>query len=405
MQTVSRKAAGSHRSPLWVGYAIPLVSLLALAGVVRAHGQLPYPNISYITWDHYKYIAMAMSPLGADPLVHQAPFCWRILTPWLVHILPLSVTTGFWVVTVAGLALATLGLMWFLRALGLSHAAAVAGGLAFVLLPQATGFTLWDYMLVDPLALALQVIAMACAVSRRGPWLVCALALNAFAKETVLFAALFALSHALERRDWRMLRWSVIGLGVSGAILLGLHVAIQSGQSYSLLQQFQVVNAVYGKNVLFIVYRVVDTFGGTWGILLPLAVLQTLHAPRVSLRPSFFLLFLAATAQVLVAVNSGRVVVYAYPVVIAAALFEIEYLAAQYRFPRGLLWTVIALAQAPWVMDWTRLWSAPSRYTLEVDLLVVEAVLCMASATIFAWAIVSWAKRQIGLTSASRHLA
>jgi glycosyltransferase involved in cell wall biosynthesis len=37
--------------------------------------------------DNLYYQAMAQNPFSSNPMVHTGPFCWRVLTPWLVHLL------------------------------------------------------------------------------------------------------------------------------------------------------------------------------------------------------------------------------------------------------------------------------------------------------------------------------
>src|SRR5579859_6374408 len=113
----------------------PLALLAGLAALVRGHWQLPYPDARWAYADHYRYIAIAQQPFGSsNPLAHEPPFCWRILTPLVVHLLPLPTLDGFWLVTLAGLAGAVLALQWALRGLGLPTGAVAAGGLVLVLL-------------------------------------------------------------------------------------------------------------------------------------------------------------------------------------------------------------------------------------------------------------------------------
>src|SRR5262245_18373402 len=121
------------RFSAWIWLA-PLLALGALALYVRASGLMPTAGLGP-AGDHLRYIALAHQPFGSsDPLAREAPYAWRVLTPLLVWATPFGVATGFWLVTLLGLATATLGLEWFLSGLGLSRATAVAGGLCFVAL-------------------------------------------------------------------------------------------------------------------------------------------------------------------------------------------------------------------------------------------------------------------------------
>src|SRR5438094_2802170 len=92
----------------WVAQmAGPLAVLALLAALMTRHGRLPYPDARF-PYDQYTYIAMAQHPLNAGALLGAtlpriAPYCWRLLTPLLVHVLPMPVLSGFWVVTVGSL--------------------------------------------------------------------------------------------------------------------------------------------------------------------------------------------------------------------------------------------------------------------------------------------------------------
>jgi len=322
-------------------HAIPVAVLLILAYVVSRHGQLPYPDARFHYWDHYRYIAMSQHPFSADPLVRGAPFGWRILTPLVVHILPLPVTTSFWLVTLCGLIGATLALEWFLHGLGLQTSDVVWGALAFVCLGATTGFALWTYLYVDSLAYALLALVLACAVQRQGLLLLVTTVLLALAKETAIFGAVFAVAWAVAQRDRSMTRWAVGALAACIVVLAALRYALPT--DYSLLGSMHEVFATTGTSPSKILARLVLATAGTWTILLPLAVLQLLHPPRIARSPAFILLVVLSTAQFLVALNIERTVGYAFPAIIAASAFEVKYLAERLKVGTWIMW-VLALA-------------------------------------------------------------
>lgn len=315
-------------------YLAPIALLFVLALLVRGHGRIPYTApIWVMNGVQARYLAMATHPFSMEALVREPPFCWRILVPLIVHIMPVPAPTGFWFLTVLGLAVATLALEWFLRGLDLPPAAASAGGFAFVLLGPAVGFTLWDYMLVDPVSFALLALALGCAVHRRGPLLLATLLIFAAMKETALVGAAFGIFWAFEKRDWQLLRWAVSGLlGVIGIIAV-IRLAIPASAPYSYLTEMQTILSA-----------TVDA----WNVLLPLAILQLIHRPRVWRSLAFVSVLIIANAQLIIAANTQRLVVYAFPVVIAAAVFEIEYLAGRLQVSRWLLWVPALTLEFVW---------------------------------------------------------
>ncbi len=81
--------------------------------------------------------------------------------------------------------------------------------------------------------------------------------------------------------------------------------------------------------------------------LFPLALLQLRHHPNFwrSLACSGFLL--GATAQIIVSTDVERVVVYGFPVIIAACCWEVEWIARAARWAAWLPWLVIWAIEAP----------------------------------------------------------
>ncbi|MBN2054535.1 hypothetical protein JW905_06410, partial [bacterium] len=41
------------------------------------------------------YAAMARGPFSNDPMTRNPPFCWRVLAPCIVHLLPWDTLDGF----------------------------------------------------------------------------------------------------------------------------------------------------------------------------------------------------------------------------------------------------------------------------------------------------------------------
>jgi hypothetical protein len=333
-------------------------------------GQIDFGKVrEYAFMDQYRYVAMAQHPFGPQALVHEPPFCWRLLAPLIVHVMPMSAIAGFWWLTVLSLIGATLALMWFLRGLGLPRGATVAGGSAFVLLTYVSGFTLWDYMLVDPLAIALLTLTMACAVHRRGPLLVLTLLALAVTKETALLGGLFGLVWAWEHRDARMVRWASAGLAAAALVFVAIHVVVPADQPYNVLTQLRLWSGIRHNSLAYFESRASASMVDAWSVLLPLAALQLLHAPRVWRMRSFIILLAGAYAQMFIASDVQRLVVYASPVVIAACAFEVEYLARWSTISRWWFWGPTLLLEAVWWLGTYATWYRAVRTPLVLVLI------------------------------------
>src|SRR5262249_46310785 len=123
----------------------------------------------------------------ASPLAHEAPFAWRIAVPWIAGHLPfLSVESGFWVVSIVGLAGAALCVRWVTLGFGLSRASALAVALAFLSLPFASGYLLFDSAMTDGPAMALLFLAVGATLYRRPRLLVFATLAGIVVRESAI---------------------------------------------------------------------------------------------------------------------------------------------------------------------------------------------------------------------------
>src|SRR5438067_12277627 len=141
----------------------------------------------------------------------------RLLGPLIVRAMPLDAQDGFFVLTVASLALTAI-LMWMAAGevlVGKDRRALAAIPLLFgtwVVAPN-----LREFGLIDPLAWAFVAGVWLCTL-RRNWWLAAAIAaVGVIAKEVVVLAALAAAAAALDRRK----PWIAIGVAVP-ALLVAL---------------------------------------------------------------------------------------------------------------------------------------------------------------------------------------
>jgi hypothetical protein len=140
-------------------------------------------------FDAYAYLAMAEHP----SFFTVAPWGYRVLTPWLVHLLPVgNVARGFRYVTLGGLTLAGGLLFLFLRRLGHHPGAALAGVAAFALSPPV-GEAIRNRFLAEPLGIVLVVLFLLALETGTGLAVYCLLALLAALCKEGLLAVLLPL--------------------------------------------------------------------------------------------------------------------------------------------------------------------------------------------------------------------
>ena len=365
------------RRVLWL---VPLGVLGLLAALIAWHGTIPYPDAHYDFADHERYLSLAQQPFGSrDPLAQEAPFRWRLVVPlvvWVLHTtLGLPLTTGFWLLTLLGLASATLALWWLLEGLGLSGEVRLAGTLAFVLLGPAVAFNLWLPYLVDPLALAIAILIMALAVHRIWWPLPLLAVVGAATKETTLLVLVCALVLAWSTRDRAGMVLSSIGVGLAGLVLGALHLLLPAAGGWTVARTFQISLGQSASHLpyslpvitlLLLSYRLLGVTVGAWLLLFPLALVALLWR-RSPWRPhvAWVLLGIAGLAQVFVNTDNDRhAVLVAAPAFVLAACLGVERLTTRWRCSRWAIWGPVLVIQAYWSLGYAAWDGLPVRTSM-----------------------------------------
>lgn len=348
-----RQTAEVNRTKFdWKAPVIVVAGLAsALAVIWLVQGFIPYPTPDNLPtrWDHYRYIAMAQNPFGSDdPLVREAPYSWRILTPWLVYFSPLPWRVSFMLLTLVGLGGGAYVLYLYLRHQGYSEAAGIFGlGLFFSL--GGLIFNLEDFYLSDPLAL-LAVAALFfwlwplqansttkgfVGVREWWPGLVI-LCLGVTAKETV--AAALVMIMTANRLSWqaKLVLWLV-----PLAVLVGIRIILPSSNNYSIFGEMNDVlsNQFFGNGLSTLAARLNFAFLGTWGPALVLVFyhpIETLVYFKERWLEMVFLIIIYG--QLFIAHNVDRLLVYGFIVVIPLLVCKAAQLSEVTRIPLyGLL--------------------------------------------------------------------
>lgn len=153
--------------------------------VVAVHGLSIGPRFDRFVlpaFDGHVYAAMAESPR----IFTLAPWGYRILMPFLVHLFPFgSAAEGYYWLNIFLLSGAVWAVGYWLRQLGFGPGAAALAGLALAVSPPLTGLLEYQ-VLVDPLALLIFVLILNELMSPRLLVLAGLFALGAITKEICL---------------------------------------------------------------------------------------------------------------------------------------------------------------------------------------------------------------------------
>ena len=309
--------------------------------------------------DNLYYQAMAQNPFSSDPMVHRAPFCWRILTPWLVYLLTklgLSVPGGFLLITMLSLLGTAIGVYVLLRLFGATPWLALAVAL-LVQTQYAPGlFALWDYAYTDPLSYLMMVLAFICYWQDRPRWLLVVLALGVLNREAALYPVVAFAGEQVIHRDWRRLKAYLPAYIIPVLIYIVLQHAIYQIGHYSLAgtalpQRLSLAGrpstiSLFG-NVNPIALNVYHLTINSYGLLLPLFILQVIHPPYFVRRPLvwIFLLVIAIPSTIFGGDNE-RLMFVAFPVFAVAAWYEVRWLAQWLKIPATAIGFFLVLVQS-----------------------------------------------------------
>lgn len=262
-----------------------------------------------------------------------APYCWRVLVPWIAKLQPWSIQAGFFSVTLASLVATGPVIYFMVRSGGATRSAATAIVVLFFSLGWAARYSLSDFWVPDATAMLLTCTAMWMVISKRWYLAAVTIAIGVCAKESVVFVAPLAFTwHARGLTDWSAWRRAVLSGAPAILIVIGLRLLIQPENGngtylasmppeisrfpelfgdYNYATRFQeiVVDDRWAHRDWNDLDRyLVDPFGLP---LLLLAVAGAIVAPRRLLRLSPF--FVLVYAQLFFASDSQRLLVLAFP--------------------------------------------------------------------------------------------
>lgn len=289
-----------------------------------------YDQYTLPGFDAYVYMAMADAP----SVFTLSPWGYRILTPWIVRLLPMATADGFKALSLVGLTLAGGLLYLFLRRLGHGALLSLLGVLAYALSAPAEA-AVADPFLVEPLTFGLVVALLLAVEAGAGVAPLALLAvLAALAKEgTLVFLPLVYFVRRDRDGDKRAALTAVLAALPAVAVTLLLRTWWASAAAPALPA---------GDTLWLALWRLIERWPDWWravvlGGLLPLAILGAL---RSSARPLLerYGYFLAVTLALpfFASVYTGdpsvpffagdipRLLIYPLPILIALALEGLE---------------------------------------------------------------------------------
>lgn len=322
----------------------------AIAALMSIEGPIPWADPRFADYDHNSYLAMARDGIGAPGRASTPPYCWRVLTPWLVRMIPLPLPAGFFLVSFTALVGSALGIYILCRGAGLSHAWSLAGEVSFLSFFWAAGFNTWNYLMVDAMSLLIVITGLAVVESRRGHPRTRQVAvgaimmLGALNKESYLVLAAAALVFWWrEERGGPAKRLVAAVAPVVPAVVVSILVrmaitadpaAMKEFPSYSLST---VLGSMVAARLATLPRWMAEALVDPWG---PLVIVPLILGPLAALRwgakhPHRLALLAVALAQTFFGTSVGRLVIAAAPVACLFAMESLRDLVAARRSGHG----------------------------------------------------------------------
>lgn len=286
-----------------VGLAMVVTTLLAFV-FIGSSGRV-------ITPDANAYYDRSFHPFEKSG---DAPYIYRLLTPFLVNLLPMDHLIGFGLVNSAGFALLLFLTYYYIKRLSASKVYGLLG-IAFLASCPVFVYTLSNTCLTDSLSFVFLIAAFIGLLERNDKLYLIALTVGVLNKETILLTVPLYFLLALEKRSFLIsLRNSVAVALPAVAILLAVRVYFGTGEYHSAGTIEDVLEFHSHESILRIGFLAYSTFGVLW--LLFLFGLK--KANDRFLRYSLVFVPLVF-AQLIIATDIARMLFIAFPVVMPIA--------------------------------------------------------------------------------------
>jgi len=305
-----RESRDRSKEFLVVAATAMLVSLILWSRTAKL---LPGTALFAAPADHHKYIRMAQDGVMS---LHIAPYSWRVLTPLIVHFLPGTLIVRFQLVAFLSLWTSAILVYYICRRSAFDRTLSMAGLLLFCSLGYAVKFNMFDFWLSDPLAFVFVLTSILLLLDDRILLFAFTLAIGVLAKESVIFVAPLYYSFK-QAKPWEgRLALKTLALALPSVVVLAiLRLANPADNGYSLTGAMS--QAIHGRAADF-VPTLVHVFSA-FGLLLPILALVGGRGSVAVLR-RYWPFVVGVLAQLLFALNTQRLVVLGFPVVVLMAL-------------------------------------------------------------------------------------
>ena len=332
---MSERAASPRAAVAWGALAAALLLFVNVAYVAASLGLVHKPR-RVLETDHFRYIEMARQPFAEEPLARTAPFCWRVLTPWLAHGLTLTglgLNPAFYLLTNIFLFAFLLTLFLYLRDLDHGLPLSLFGVALAGLVQGAVRWYEYQYWMTDPLCLFLVALAFRLIRRRSDAALGLVSVAGVLTRESFVLVLPYYVLRRLRDSGWGVAlgrALAVSGLAI-GVLVLVRHLIVPANDPETL----RTIARAVGFRLRHLLDNQLYLLSfGSFGVLF--ALIWLLPGRLFSwCRTRYDEAAFVALAYLSLAMgnNTERLLAYALPVVLPLALGQLETFSRQARVP------------------------------------------------------------------------
>lgn len=322
----------------WGVLAAALLLIVNAAYVASSLGFLHKPR-KVLETDHFRYLEMARGPENQDAPIRTAPFCWRVLTPWLARQLSrtgLGLNAAFYLLTNVFLFAFLLSLFLHLADLGHGLGPSLLGVALAGLVQGAVRWYEYQYWMTDPLCLFLVMLAFRLIHRGRDALLGVVTLAGVLARESYLIVLVPYVLQAVRTRRRGALAPAVGTAFLAVAVLLLLRHRILPTNDPDTLRTMERALAFRIRH--FFENQAYLLSVGSFGVLFPMMLLSPGRLVEWC-RTRYDEAAYVACVYLSLAMgnNTERLLAYALPVVVPLAVRQLGSFAEEARMPLATL--------------------------------------------------------------------
>ena len=202
--------------------------------MIVLYGQINYMIEPFAHWDLSSYRSMALVSPEINPDIAK-PFAYRILGPYIVGLLPIPETIGFYILSIVFSICLSFQFYYLLRYIGLSTTITTVTVALFLFNKYLFGITIWNYFQVNDL-LTLNFILIMFLSIWRNQWIVfgVTLVLGAITKEVSMLMIPIAFIYMLEKKELST-KWKKVVVAIIPSLIIFIfirvHISTTGGES------------------------------------------------------------------------------------------------------------------------------------------------------------------------------